>query len=139
MKVHMPQTKNAVGHWIIAPVTFGVGRITKEDTRKRPRSEFVRSNGRGARITETPEDAKTIIRWSRIEEEMVRSVVPAGTIGVNVNKEAGGRERVRPEPRRHVGVEEQRADTVIKSVKDALGATILLRRVGAGETKDGAV
>ena len=99
----------------------------------------MRSSGRGARITETPEDAKTIIRWSRTEEVPVRSVVPAGTTGVDVNKEPGGRERVRPEPRRHVGVEEQRADTVIQRAKDALGATILLRRVGAGEAKDGAV
>ena len=72
----------------------------------------MRSSGRGARITETPENAKTIIRWNRTEEELVRGVVPAGTIGVNVNKEAGGRERVWPEPRRHVRVEEQRADTI---------------------------
>ena len=99
----------------------------------------MRSGGRGARITETPENAKTIIRWNCTEEELVRGVVPAGTTRANVNEEAGGRERVRPEPSRHVGVEEQRADTVIKRAKDALGATILLRRVGAGEAKDGAV
>ena len=135
----MPQSENAVGHWIIAPVTFGVGRITKENARKRPGSEFVRSSGRGARITETPEDVKTIIRWNRTEEELVRSVVPVRTTRANVNKEAGGRERVRPEPRGHVGVEEQRADTFIKSAKDAIHATILLRRVGAGEAKHGAV
>jgi len=135
----MPRSENAVGHWIIAPITFGVGRITKEDARKRPGSEFVRCSGRGARITETPENAKTIIRWNRTEEELVRGVVPAGTTGANVNEEAGGRERVRPEPSGHVGVEEQCADTVIKRAKDALGATILLRRVGAGEVKDGAV
>ena len=122
----MPRSENAVGHWIIAPVTFGVGRITKEDARKRPGSEFVRCSGRGARITETPENAKTIIRWNRTEEELVRSVVPAGMTGADVNKEVGGRERIRPEPRRHVGVEEQSADTVIKSVNDALGVTILL-------------
>ena len=115
-----------MGHWIIAPVTFGVGRITKEDARKRPGSEFVRSSGRGARVTETPENAKAIIRWNHTEEELARSVVPARTTRANVNKEAGGRERVRPEPRRHVGVEEQRANTVIKSANDALGATILL-------------
>ena len=126
IKVHMPQSDNAVGHWIIAPVTFGVGRITKEDARKRPGSEFVRSSGCGARITETPENAKTIIRWNRTEEELVRGEVPAGTTGANVNEEAGGHERVRPEPSRHVGVEEQRADTVIKSADDGLSVTILL-------------
>ena len=69
----------------------------------------------------------------------MRGVVPAGTTGANVNEEAGGCERVRLEPRGHLGVEEQRADTVIKRAKDALGATILLGRVGVGETKDGAM
>ena len=115
-----------VGHSIIAPVTFGVGRITKENARKRPGSEFVRCSGRGVRITETPKNAKTIIRWNRTEEELVRGVVPAGTTGANVNEEAGGRGRVRPEPSMHVGVEEQRANTVIKSAEDALGAAVLL-------------
>ena len=85
----------------------------------------MRSSGRGARITETPKNAKTIIRWNRTKEELVRGVVLAGTTWANVNEEAGRRERVRPEPRRHVGVEEQPADIVIKSAKDALGATIL--------------
>ena len=99
----------------------------------------MRGGGRGARITETPENAKTIIRWNRTEEELVRSVVPARTTRANVNEKAGGRERVRPEPRSHVGVEEQRADTVIKRAKDALGATILLRRVGTSEAKNGVV
>ena len=124
---------------IIAPVTFGIRRVAKEDAWDGSWCELVWRGGRGARITETPENAKTIIRWNRTEEELVRGVVPAGTTGANVNEEAGGRERVRPEPRRHIGVEEQRADTVIKRAKDALGATILLRRVGAGEAKDGAV
>ena len=69
----------------------------------------------------------------------MRSVVLAWTTRANVNEEAGGRERVRPEPRRHVGVEEQHADTVIQRAKDALDATILLRRAGASETKDNAM
>ena len=135
----MPRSENAMGDWTIAPVIFGVRRIAKEDARKRPGCEFVRSSGRGARITETPKNAMNIIRWNRTEEELVRSVVPARTTWANVNEKAGGRERIRPEPRRHIGVEEQHADTVIKRAKDALGATILLRRVGAGETKDGAM
>ena len=85
----------------------------------------MRSSGRGARITETPENAKTIIRRSRTKEELVRGVVPAWTTWVNVNEKAGGREGVRPEPRRHVGVEEQHADTVIKSADDALSEGVL--------------
>ena len=124
---------------IIAPVTFGVRRVAKEDAWDGSWCKLVWRGGGGARITETPENAKTIIRWNRTEEELVRGVVPAGTTRANVNEEVGGRERVRPEPSGHVGVEEQRADTVVKRAKDALGATILLRRVGAGEAKDGAV
>ena len=128
-----------MGHWIIASVTFGVGRVIEKDARNRPGNEFVMSGGRGAMITKTPEDAKAIIRWGHTEEELVRSIVPAGTTWANVNEEAGGRKSVRPEPRRHVGVEGQRADTVIMSADDALSAAILLRRVGASEAKYGAV
>ena len=122
----MPRSEDAVEHWIIALVTFGVGRIIKEDARNQSGSEFVRGGGRGARIRETPKNAKTIIRWNHTEEELVRSVVPARTTWANVNEKAGGCERVRPEPRRHIGVEEQRADIVIKSADDALNAAILL-------------
>ena len=74
-----------MGDWIIAPVNFGVGRIAKEDARKGPGREFVRSSGRGARITETPEDAETIIgRWCA-EEKVVRGVVPPRVTRTNVN------------------------------------------------------
>ena len=128
-----------MGHWIIAPVTFGVGRVTEKDARNRPGSEFVRDGGHGATITETPENAKTIIRWSRTEEELVRRVVPAWTTRTNVNEKAGGRKRVRPEPRRHVGVEEQHADTIIKGANDALGVTIMLWHVGTSEANNGVV
>ena len=85
MKVHVPRSIDAVGHWIIPPVTFGVGRITEKDARNRPGSEFARGGGRGARITETPENAKTIIRWGCTEEELVKSIVPARTTQTNVN------------------------------------------------------
>ena len=78
-----------MGHWIIAPVTFGVGEITKEDARKRLGSEFVRSSGRGARIIETLEDAKTIDRRNRTKEELVGSIVPARAARADVNEEAG--------------------------------------------------
>ena len=48
-------------------------------------------------------------------------------------------QRIRPERRRHGGVYEHRANTVIESAQDALGAAILLRGVWAGETKDDAM
>ena len=90
IKVHVSRCINAVGHWIIAPVTFGVGRVTEKDARNRPGSEFVRDGGHGATITETPVNAKTIIRWSRTEEELVRSIVPARMTWADVNVEASG-------------------------------------------------
>jgi hypothetical protein len=93
-----------MGHGIIAPVTFGVGRVTKENTRDRTRSEFVRSGGRGARITKAPEDPKTIVRRGGAEEELTRSIIPARTTWADVKKEGGGGESVRPEPRGNVGV-----------------------------------
>jgi hypothetical protein len=36
-------------------------------------------------------------------------------------------------------VEKQRADAIIKSAEDALGAAVLLGRVRTGQTEDGAV
>ena len=71
---------------IIAPVTFGVRRVAKEDAWDGSWCELVWRGGRGARITETPEYAKTSIRWSRTEEELVSSVVPAGMTVANVNE-----------------------------------------------------
>jgi hypothetical protein len=119
-----------MGYGIIALVTFGVGRVTNEDTGDRTRSEFVRSGGRGARITKAPEDLITIVRRGGAEEELMRSIIPARTTWSDVNKDGGGGEGVRPEPRGNVGVEKQRADTIVKSANDALSTTILLGRVG---------
>ena len=128
-----------MGHWIIAPVTFGVGGVTEKNTRDRPWSEFMRGGGRGARITETPEDPETIIGGGDTKEKLMRGIVPAWTTWTDVKKEGGGGKSIRPKPRRHVGVKEQRADTVINSANNALSAAILLRRVRASEAKDGAV
>jgi hypothetical protein len=139
IKVNMSRGIHAMGHGIIAPVTFGVRRITKEDTRDRPWSEFMRSGGRGARIAKTPEDPKIVVGWGYTVEELVRGIVPANTTGTDVKEERGGGESVRPKPRRDVGVEQQRADTVVKSANNALSTAILLGRVGASETEDGAV
>jgi hypothetical protein len=96
----------------------------------------VRSGGRGARITETPEDLKTIVRRGDTEEELMRSIIPAGTTWTDVRKEGGGGESVRPEPRGKVGVEKQRADTIVKSANDVLSMAILLGRVGTSEAED---
>jgi hypothetical protein len=62
IKVNVSRGVNPTGHGIIAPVTFGVGRIAKEDTWSGTRGEFMRRSGRCARIIETPEGPKTIVR-----------------------------------------------------------------------------
>ena len=67
------------------------------------------------------------------------SIVPARAAWADVNEEDGDGESIRPEPRGHVGVEEQRADVVIKSANDTLGSAILLGCVRTSEAKDGAV
>jgi hypothetical protein len=117
-----------MGYGIIAPVTFGVGRVTNEDTGDRTRSEFVRSGGRSAnKGTRRSEDHR---KTGGAEEELMRSIIPARTTWSDVKKEGGGGEGVRPEPRGNIGVEKQRADTIVKSANDALSMTILLGRVG---------
>ena len=76
---------------IIAPVTFGARRVAKEDAWDRSWCELVWRGGCGARITETPKDAKTIIgRWST-EKKVVRSVVPPRTTRTNVKRVAVAR------------------------------------------------
>jgi hypothetical protein len=128
-----------MGHGIIAPVTFGVGRVTKEDTRDQTRSEFMRSGGRSARITKAPEDPKTIVRRRGTKEELMRSIIPARATWADVKKEGGGGESVRSEPRGNVGVEKQCTDTIVKSANNALSTAILLGHVGTSEAEDGAV
>ena len=74
-----------MGHEIITPVTFGVGRIAKEDAWDGSGCELVWRGGHGATITETPKDAETVIGWWCTEEKVVRSVVPPRTTRTNVN------------------------------------------------------
>ena len=70
---------------IIAPVTFGIRRVTKKDAWDRSWCELVWRGGCGARITETPEDVETIIRRWCAEEKVVRGVVPPRATRTNVN------------------------------------------------------
>ena len=99
----------------------------------------MRGGGRGARITKTPENPETIVGRRDTEKELMRSIIPARTTRADVKEKSGGGECVRPEPRRNVGVEKQRADTVVKSANDALSTAILLGRVRTSEAKYGAV
>jgi hypothetical protein len=70
---------------IIAPVTFGVRRIAKKDAGNGTWCEFMWHGGGGARITETPKDAKTVVGRQCAEEKMMRGVVPPRATRTNVN------------------------------------------------------
>ena len=75
-----------MGHWIIAPITFGVGRITKEDASEGVWREHVRGGGGDVRVTKTRKDKKLIIRGRGAEEKLVVCIVPARTAWMYVNK-----------------------------------------------------
>jgi hypothetical protein len=57
IKVNVPGSEHPVRHRIIAPVAFGVSRVTQEDTRNGTGGEFMWGGGDGARIATTTEDA----------------------------------------------------------------------------------
>ena len=65
--------------------------------------------------------------------------VPASTSRTNVDEERGGGESIRPKPGWDTGMEKKNAHTIIEGPKDPFGATILLRGIRAGETKNRAV
>ena len=70
---------------IIAPVTFGVGRVAKEDAWDGAGCKLVWRGGCGAGITETPKYAKTIIGQWCTEKKVVRGIVSPGTTRTNVD------------------------------------------------------
>jgi hypothetical protein len=124
---------------IITPIATVVWGVTKEDAGDGARSELVGCGGRGVRIAETSKDAEARVVWRRLEEKMVRSVVVSWTAGPEVEKKGGSGEGFSPEARRDGGMEEERADAIVESTEYTLGATILLRGVGAGKLELNAV
>ena len=92
-----------------------------------------------ARVAETAENAKLIIRGWCTEEKVVRCKVSASTAGADVNEKGGSGKGVRPEARRHICMEKKRANAVVESAKDAFCSTVLLRSIGTSETKGSAI
>lgn len=128
-----------MGGRIVATVAFSIRRISKKDAREGSRCKFVGGGGGDVGVAKATEYAKVIVgRWMAIEE-MVGSEVTTGTAWAHVEKTRGGGESFGPEARRHGGVEEQSAYAVIEGAEHALGAAVLLRRVGTRESKNGAV
>ena len=66
-------------------------------------------------------------------------VVPSGFARPDVKKKGSCGESIGPKPSRHVCVEEQCANTLIKSTENTFGATVLLRCVWTCEAKNGAM
>jgi hypothetical protein len=62
---------------------------------------------------------------------MVRRIVPSSTTWAKVNEKGGGGEGVGPKGSRDMSMEQKGANTVVKSVENALITTILLRSVRA--------
>ena len=66
----------------------------------------------------------------------MRGVVPSGFARPDVKKKSSYGEGIGPEPSRHVCVEEQCANTLVKSAENTFGTTILLRCVWTCEMKN---
>ena len=126
VKVNVPGSEHTVGDGIIAPISLGVRGVANEDARNRMACKFVASSVGSARIAKAPENTQAIIRWGRTEEKMVRCIVPQWTARAKVKEKRSSGECVRPETRRHISMEQERANAVVYSAKDAFGLTVLL-------------
>ena len=109
IKVNVPGSEHTVGDGIVAPISLGVGGVADEDASDRTRCEFVRSGVGSARIAKAPENTQAIIRWGRTEEKMVRCIVPPWAARAKVKEKRSNGEGVRPETRRHISMEQERA------------------------------
>ena len=69
----------------------------------------------------------------------MRGVVPPRFARPDVKEKGSCGEGIGPKPRWHVCVEEQGANTLVKSAENTFGTTILLRCVWTCEAKDGAM
>ena len=71
---------------IIAAISFGVGWVAKENAGDRARCKLMRRGSGDARVAETAEDAKLIIRGWCTEEKMVRGKIATSATRANVKK-----------------------------------------------------
>ena len=128
-----------MGDGIIAAVALSVRWVAEKDAGDGAGCKLMRRSSGDARVAKAAEDAKPIIRGGCTEEKMMRCKVPASTTWADVDEERSGGESVRPKARRHIGMKEKSPNAVIKSAKDALSTTVLLRGVRASETKNRAM
>jgi hypothetical protein len=81
-------------------IPLGLGRVAKEDTRRRARRELVSGCGAEIGITLAPEHAQVIVRWRMPVEELVGCVVVAWTTRAAIERVSGGIQGLGPERRR---------------------------------------
>ena len=70
------------------------------------------------------------------EEKMVRCIVPPWAARAKVKEKRSSGECVRPETRRHISMEQERANAVVQGANDTFGSTVLLGSIRACETKN---
>ena len=76
-----------MGDGIIAAVALSVRWVAEKDAGDGAGCKLMRRSGDDARVAETTEDAKLIVRGRCTEEEVMRCKVPASMIGADVNEE----------------------------------------------------
>ena len=87
IKVHMSGSDDSRRDGVIAAISLGVSRITKDDTGDGARCQLMRCSGGDTRIAKTPKDSVRIIGWWRAEEKMMRRIIPTNTTRANVEEQ----------------------------------------------------
>ena len=101
---NVPRDMNPVCREIKAAVAFVIRRISKKETRRRPRCQLVGSSGGHVGKTKTSENPKVIIRRRLRQKSLVRSRSEKDFGWPKIEKMGGSREGVSPVLRRHVGL-----------------------------------
>ena len=103
--------------------------IAKKDTSERAWCKFVWHGSGDIGITQASENMKIVIGWRRPKEDVMRCIVPPRFAWPNVEKKCGGSKSIWPKLCRHVCMENQSTNTLIKCVKNTFGTAVLLECV----------
>ena len=101
-------------HGVIAAITLSVGRITEKDTWNGARCEFMRCGGGGVWVATATKNTEAIIGRRSAIKKMMWRIVPTWSTWSEVDEEGGGGEGIRPELRRHIGMEKEGTHTLIE-------------------------
>ena len=95
-----------------ASVSLVIRGVTEEHTSRAGR-QFVRSGGRGVRVSRTPEDPKVVVARRGTEESVVWSGSRRSSGRKAVERVGGGVEALSPEARGQRGLDQKSAHDVI--------------------------